>query len=128
MPSIIRILCGIASAALLGWGLATIDDVSDARWLTILGMAWLLLLLATYLPLPNMPQFSRSLIRIAIVFATVLAIVSVQLIRIQVVQQDAIAYRSAQTDDGDAIANPPRSSDATREPAGARSWTATAWQ
>lgn len=106
MPSIVRILCGIASAALLGWGLATIDDVSDARWLTILGMAWLLLLLATYLPLPNMPQFSRSLIRIAIVFATVLAIVSVQLIRIQVVQQDAIAYRSAQTDDGDAIANP----------------------
>jgi peptidoglycan glycosyltransferase len=91
---------------LLGWGLATIDDVSDARWLTTLGIAWLLLLLATYVPLSNMPQFSRSLIRIAIVFATVLAIVSVQLIRIQVVQQDAIAYRTAQTDDGDAIANP----------------------
>ncbi|MDQ3524176.1 MAG: penicillin-binding transpeptidase domain-containing protein, partial [Chloroflexota bacterium] len=106
MPSIIRVFCGLASVVLLGWGLATIDDVSDARWLMTLGIAWLLLLLATYVPLSNMPQFSRSLIRIAIVFATVLAIVSVQLIRIQVVQQDAIAYRTAQTDDGDAIANP----------------------
>ncbi|CAN5738694.1 penicillin-binding transpeptidase domain-containing protein [soil metagenome] len=106
MPSIIRVFCGLASVVLLGWGLATIDDVSDARWLTTLGIAWLLLLLATYVPLSNMPQLSRSLIRLAIVFATVLAIVSVQLIRIQVVQQDAIAYRTAQTDDGDAIANP----------------------
>jgi peptidoglycan glycosyltransferase len=106
MPSVIRVFCGLASVVLLGWGLATIDDVSDARWLMTLGIAWLLLLLATYVPLSNMPQFSRSLIRIAIVFATVLAIVSVQLIRIQVVQQDAIAYRTAQTDDGDAIANP----------------------
>lgn len=106
MPSIIRVFCGLASVVLLGWGLATIDDVSDARWLTTLGIAWLLLLVATYVPLSKMPQFSRSLIRIAIVFATVLAIVSVQLIRIQVVQQDAIAYRTAQTDDGDAIANP----------------------
>ncbi len=106
MPLIIRICGGLASAALLTWGLATIDDVSDARWLTILGLAWLLMLVATYIPMPNMPQFSRSLIRISIVFATVLAILSVQLIRIQVVQQDAIAYRSAQTDDGNAIANP----------------------
>lgn len=106
MPSIIRIVAGAACGSLLAWGLVTIDDVSDARWLTILGGAWLLLLVATYVHMPRMPQFSRSLIRIAIVLATVLAIVSVQLIRIQVVQQDAIIYRSAQTADGDAIANP----------------------
>ncbi len=106
MPRVLRALAGFASLMLVAWGLATIDDVSDARWLTLLGLAWLLLLVATYVPLPTVPQFSRSIIRVAIVFATVMAIVSVQLVRIQVVQQDAIVYRAAQTADGDAIANP----------------------
>src|SRR5665811_1044350 len=106
MPPLIRTTAGLAGALLIAWGLITIDDVSDARWLTILGSSWLLFLVATYLPLSHIPQFARSLIRIAIVFATVMAIVSVQLIRIQVVQQDAIIYRTAQTSDGDAIANP----------------------
>lgn len=106
MPVIIRAIAGLACATLLVWGLASVEDVSDAKWLTILGTSWLLLVVATYLPLRNMAQFSRSLIRVAFVFATVMAIISVQLIRIQVVQQDAIVYRTAQTDDGDAIANP----------------------
>lgn len=107
MPLSIRILAALASVALIAWGLATIDDVSDARWLTILGSSWLLLLVATYLKLPDVPQFSRSLIRVSLVFATVIAIVSVQLIRIQVIQQDAIIYRTAESADGsDALANP----------------------
>ena len=107
MPRFIRTLAALGSLALLAWGLYSIDDVSDARWLTILGVAWVLLLVATYVRLPNMPQFSRSIIRVALVFATVIAIVSVQLIRIQVIQQDDIAYRTAQSADGsDALANP----------------------
>jgi peptidoglycan glycosyltransferase len=107
MPRFVRILAALASIALLGWGLYTIDDVSDARWLSILGVSWLLLLVATYVRLAGMPQFSRSLIRSALVFATVIAIISVQLIRIQVVNQDDIIYRTALTADGtDALANP----------------------
>lgn len=107
MPLFIRTIAALASAGLIGYGLATIDDVSDGRWLTILGIAWVLLIVASYLKLPDMPQFSRSLIRVSLVFATVMAVVSVQLIRIQVIQQDEIAYRTALTEDkSDAIANP----------------------
>lgn len=107
MPRFIRILAALASITTLAWGLYSIDDVSDARWLGILGIAWVLLLIATYVSLPNVPQFSRSIIRVALVFATVIAIVSVQLIRIQVIQQDEIIYRTAQSADGtDALANP----------------------
>jgi peptidoglycan glycosyltransferase len=107
MPVFVRVLAAIASLSLIAWGLYSIDDVSDARWLSILGVAWLLLLAATYVRLPAMPQFSRSLIRTALVFATVIAIISVQLIRIQVIKQDDIAYRTALTADGsDALANP----------------------
>jgi peptidoglycan glycosyltransferase len=107
MPVIARVIAALASLGLIGWGLYAIDDVSDARWLSILGAAWLLLLVASYVRLPAMPQFSRSLIRTALVFATVIAIISVQLIRIQVVKQDDIVYRTALTADGsDALANP----------------------
>ncbi|HEV2128586.1 MAG TPA: penicillin-binding transpeptidase domain-containing protein [Thermomicrobiales bacterium] len=107
MPVFVRILAALASISLLGWGLYTIDDVSDARWLSILGVAWLLLLAATYVQLPAMPEIPRSLIRVALVFATVIAIISVQLIRIQVIQQDEIAFRTAISADGsDALANP----------------------
>lgn len=107
MPLLVRVPAAIGSIALLGWGLYQIDDVSDARWLSTLGASWVLLLIAVYVRLPQMPQISRSLIRVALVFATVLAIVSVQLIRIQVIKQDDIIYRTARTADGtDAIANP----------------------
>jgi penicillin-binding protein A len=107
MPAPIRMIAALGSLMLLAWGLYTIDDVSDARWLTILGVAWVLLLVASYVRLPHMPQFSRSIIRVALVFATVIAIVSVQLIRIQVIQQDAIVYRTARSADStDALANP----------------------
>jgi peptidoglycan glycosyltransferase len=107
MPLPVRILAALASIALLAWGLYAIEDVSDGRWLAVLGTSWLLLLVAAYVRLPAMPQFSRSIIRTALVFATVIAIISVQLIRIQVIKQDDIVYRTALTADGtDAIANP----------------------
>lgn len=107
MPVFVRVIAALASLALIAWGLYAIDDVSDARWLSILGLAWLLLLVASYVRLPAMPQLSRSIIRTALVFATVIAIISVQLIRIQVVNQDDIVYRTALTADGtDALANP----------------------
>ncbi len=107
MPVFVRVIAALASVGLIAWGLYSIDDVSDARWLSILGIAWLLLLVASYVRLPPMPTFSRSLIRTALVFATVIAIISVQLIRIQVINQDDIVYRTALTADGtDAIANP----------------------
>lgn len=107
MPLAVRVIAALASLGLIAWGLYAIDDISDARWLSILGVAWLLLLVASYVRLPAMPQFSRSLIRTALVFATVIAIISVQLIRIQVINQDDIVYRTALTADRtDALANP----------------------
>ena len=42
MPVFVRVIAALASLALIAWGLYAIDDVSDARWLSILGLAWLL--------------------------------------------------------------------------------------
>ena len=107
MHSAVRSLAGIAAVGLIGFGLWTGDDVSDARWLVLLGAAWVLLLIATRVPLPtSLPSFNRTLVRTALVLATVFAIVSAQLVRIQVVQSEATANRSGRAANGEMVANP----------------------
>lgn len=103
----IRTLAGVAAAGLIVTGLIVQDGVSDARWLAMLGIAWALLLVAVRIPLPtSMPTINRSVIRTALVFTTVFIVISAQLVRIQVVDSDAVYYRSAVSPDGETIGNP----------------------
>jgi len=107
MHSAVRSTAGIVAIGLVVFGLWTGEDVSDARWLVLLGAAWVLLLIATRVPLPtSMPSFNRTLVRTALVLATVFAIVSAQLVRIQVVQSEATASRTGLGADGEMVANP----------------------
>jgi len=107
MHTALRGLILLSAAGLIGWGLFTGDGISDARWLGILGLAWLLLLLGTRLPLPStMPTFNRTVIRTGLVLTTVFMVVTAQLVRIQVVEGDNIYYRTATAPDGEIIANP----------------------
>ncbi len=93
---------------LIGFGLAISRGISDARWLAILGTAWLLLLVAVWPNLPRaLPTFNRTAIRTATLLATVFAILSIQLVRIQVVQSEAtVARRAMDPETGDAVSNP----------------------
>jgi len=107
MPAGLRIICITLAIALVGWGLFTGDDLSDARWLLMLLVAWAMLLLGTRIPLPTtMPTFNRSLIRTALALATVFVIITAQLVRIQVVARDDIYYKTAIDADGEVISNP----------------------
>lgn len=104
-----RALAGLASLGLVVAGLTGGDDISDARWLAVLGVAWTLLLYAGWERLPaSIPATRRTTIRTAIVLATVFAMLSVQLVRIQVVHQDGTVDRVATAPDGEIIANPRR--------------------
>ena len=101
MGGLMRSLAGMAALALIGFGLWTGNGVSDGRWLALLGAAWVLLLVASRVPLPaSMPSFNRTLVRTALVLATVFAVVSAQLVRIQVVQSEATVNRSGIADNG----------------------------
>ncbi len=94
--------------ALVAYGLWARDGISDARWLALLGTAWLLLIVALWPTLPpSLPTFARTTIRTAVLIASVFVVLSVQLVRIQVVQGGATANRVA-TDPttNEVIANP----------------------
>lgn len=107
MGTFLSPLAGIAAVALIVVGLALQGGITDTRWLAMLGIAWLLLLLASRVRLPTaLPPFNRSLIRTAFVLATVFIVISAQLVRIQVVQSDETYYRTAAADNGEIIGNP----------------------
>jgi penicillin-binding protein A len=84
------------------------DRLSDGRWLGVLGCIWLLLLLAVWpvTPRPADPQ-DRAMVNGAIVFATIFAVLAIQLIRIQVLRRTAIAEKAGKDPEtGEVLGNP----------------------
>ena len=82
--------------ALIAYGLWARGGISDARWLAILGTSWLLLIVALWPSLPpRLPTFARTTVRTAVLLVSVFVILSVQLVRIQIVLGDVTAERVA---------------------------------
>lgn len=107
MSTALRSISVLSALGLIGWGLYTSHGLSDARWLTVLLAAWALLIFGTRIQLPDsLPTFNRSLIRSALIIASVFVIMSAQLVRIQVVERDDIYYRTAVDSNGEVISNP----------------------
>lgn len=97
----------MAAIGLIAFGLALKGGITETRWLALLGVAWLLLLAASRIRIPDsVPAFNRSLIRTALVIATVFVVISAQLVRIQVIQSDETYYRTAAAGNGEIIGNP----------------------
>lgn len=107
MTTALRTIAILGAIALIGWGLLISEDISDARWLLLLFGAWVLLIIGTRTTLPSgLPTFNRSLIRVAVVISTVFIVITAQLVRIQVVERDAIYYRTGVDASGEVISNP----------------------
>ncbi len=107
MTTALRSIAILGAIALIGWGLLISEDISDARWLVLLFGAWVLLIIGTRTTLPSgLPTFNRSLIRVAVVISTVFIVITAQLVRIQVVERDAIYYRTGVDASGEVISNP----------------------
>lgn len=103
----LRTIGFLAFLALVGYGLWASDGITDGRWLATLGAAWLFLVLALWASLPRtLPLFNRTTIRTALLLTSVFVVLSVQLVRIQIVRGDAVAGRVARSPGGDTIANP----------------------
>jgi peptidoglycan glycosyltransferase len=109
LPSGLRALAFAGFLGLVALGLLAGDGITDARWLAILGSAWLLLIVASWVRLPRgIPAFNRAVIRTALVVVTVFALLSVQMVRIQLVRSQATSQRTVVAPDGEVIANPRR--------------------
>ena len=107
MPAFLRSLFLLGAFGLIGFGLFVGDDLTDARWLTLLAGALVLLVLCTRVSLPPaMAPFNRGLIRTTMLLACVFILLSAQLVRIQVIQQEQIYFRSEADANGEVISNP----------------------
>ena len=109
MPRVVRVAAFVAFLACVVLGLGSGQDTTDGRWLSLLGAGWLLLLLAAWVRLPDrLPRFNRAVIRTSLVLVTVFAVLSVQMVRIQLVRSSTTVSRVVTAPDGEVLANPRR--------------------
>ena len=97
----------IGALAAIGYGLTAGTDWSDRRWLEALGVAGLLLLVAfwpgqtSYLSI-----FNRSTLRLGTVLLVVFTLITVQLVRVQIVQSSRTLDRQEIAPGGQVVQNP----------------------
>ncbi|MDQ3442178.1 MAG: penicillin-binding protein 2 [Chloroflexota bacterium] len=104
---IITTFAGFTAFAILGLALVFTDRLTSNQWLLVLVGAWVLLLIASRIRLPQrLPTFNRSLIQTTLVLATVFIMLSVQLVRVQIVDSDVTYSRTAVAPDGEILGNP----------------------
>jgi peptidoglycan glycosyltransferase len=105
----LRLVAGLGAAvALVGYGFASERGISDERWLALLGLGWVALVVAIWPRLPkNWGTFSRSAIKTAFLLTSLFAVLAVQLVRIQAIDQDSIANRTGgNIETGQSLQNP----------------------
>nr|MBA2470526.1 hypothetical protein [Chloroflexia bacterium] len=103
----ISALAGFCAFSIIAAALTFSNRLSDNQWLLALCAAWLLLLVASRIRLPQrLPTFNRSLIRTTLVIATVFIVISAQLVRLQIVDSDTTFSRTAVAPDGEILGNP----------------------
>ena len=106
MPRSLRLGALAGALGLIALGLASGNEITDGRWLGLLGSAWLLLILAVWIPLPKrLPRFNQSVIRTAMILSTIFCLLTAQLVRIQIVQGSAVASRIAEAPNGETLSN-----------------------
>lgn len=106
MRSTLRVIAPIAALILIGYGLLQPVE-QDSRWLLCLWGAAPLIGLAVWLRQPPLPQgLTRSVYHLALVFALGFVLLSLQLLRQQVIQADAIyAHVDIDAETGQVISN-----------------------
>ncbi|HEV2109417.1 MAG TPA: hypothetical protein VGR16_14245, partial [Thermomicrobiales bacterium] len=102
----VRLIAFAGAMILVVIGLASGSEITDARWLGLLGAAWAFLILAAWIPIPReVPRFNRSVIRTTMILTTVFFLLTAQLVRIQVIQSHSVAHRIAQAPNGETLSN-----------------------
>ena len=109
MPRSIRLFAVALSTGLIAAALIFGAGLSDARWLAVLGLAWVLLLVGLWLPIPPaVPTERRTVIRMSTAITASFVALSIQLLRLQVVRGEANANRVEVSPSGEPISNPRR--------------------
>jgi penicillin-binding protein A len=107
MQTFLRIAAFIGALLLVMYGIGEDGSGADHVWLPLLALAGLLLIVA-WRPRTSrtMPVFNRSMLRVTTIILVCFFLVSIQLVRIQIVESGRITDRSGLAPDGDLISNP----------------------
>lgn len=102
-----RVAAFLAAVLVVVYGLFAVSYRSEKEWLLVLLVAAVLLGVAIWPSLPHgMQPFNRSLIRCMATLAIAFVLISVQLVRIQVVDSASIGNQTGRNLDGSITANP----------------------
>jgi peptidoglycan glycosyltransferase len=109
----------LVAAAILGFGLLQREGNTDARWLLALAASGPCFTLLLWPSLPaNLPTFNRTVVRLGTLLVVAFLLVSIHLVRLQVVRADELATMTRETDSGDIVANQRLLIDALRQQRG----------
>jgi peptidoglycan glycosyltransferase len=103
---VVRFGALLVAAAILGFGLLQREGNADARWLLALAASGPCFAILLWPRLPeNLPTFNRTVVRLGTLLVVAFLLVSIHLVRLQVVRADELASMTATTDSGDIVAN-----------------------
>lgn len=107
MSTFLRFASFVAALLVVGYGLGETSDRADERWLLLLGAAGVMLALAWWpRGTRSLPIYNRTVLRWATILVVGFTLVTIQLVRIQVVESSRIASRSAEAENGQVVQNP----------------------
>lgn len=107
MSTFLRFASFVAALLVVGYGLGETSDQADERWLLLLAGAGVMLALAWWpRGTRSLPIYNRTVLRWATIIVVGFTLVTIQLIRIQIVESGRIAGRSAETTVGQVVQNP----------------------
>ncbi|MCO5175603.1 MAG: penicillin-binding protein 2 [Thermomicrobiales bacterium] len=107
MTTFLRFAAFVAALLVVAYGLGETSDQADQRWLVLLAAAGVMLSIAWWpRGTSSLPIYNRTVLRWATLLVVAVTLISVQLVRIQIVESGRIAARSAEVGDGQVVSNP----------------------
>jgi penicillin-binding protein A len=107
MATFLRVSALLGALMVLAYGLGGTDEPSDRTWLICLAVASVLLTMSWW-PRGSrtLPLFNRTLLRWSTIVLVGFALISLQLVRVQIVESARTVNRVAETRDGEVVINP----------------------
>ena len=107
MLTFLRFSAFLGAMILLAFGFSASDEQADLFWLACLGGAGVLLAMAWWpRNTRTLPIFNRTLLRWATIILVCFALVTVQLVRVQIVESSRTIARVGQAPNGEVVVNP----------------------
>lgn len=107
MRGLVRSAAFVAALLVLGYGLIATRDAPESRWLAVLAVVAALLVVTLWPSAPKgAPVFERSLTQVASLVAVGFILVSVQLVRMQIVEASSIASQIGYKANGEIVMDP----------------------